>query len=77
MVKNIAIMDKVYDELIKHKRQDESFSYEIMRLLHKKGHILDFAGAWKITEEEASEMKKCIVKFKKRATQKILKKVMK
>ena len=72
MVKNIAIMDEVYKELVRNKRQRESFSKEIMRLLGKKGSIMDLAGSWKISEEEANMMKKDINELKQRTTKKIL-----
>ena len=75
MVKNIAIMDEVYAELVRHKRPDESFSHEIMRFIGKKGHILDLAGAWKMSEKEAREIKATIAKLRRMTTEHTLKKV--
>ena len=75
MVKNIAIMDSVYDELVRRKRDDESFSNEIKRLISKKGSILEFAGSWKISENEANEIKKKILETRKGSTKKILERV--
>ncbi|MBS3128555.1 hypothetical protein J4410_05395 [Candidatus Woesearchaeota archaeon] len=72
MVKNIAIMDEVYKELVYHKLQRESFSKEIMRFLGKKGSILDLAGSWNISEEEANEIKKNLLDLKQKTTKKAL-----
>lgn len=75
MVKNIAIMDQVYAALVSQKREGESFSKEILRIMERKGSIMDFAGAWKISEAEAQEMKDAIAKAKRSATRHVLEKV--
>ena len=46
--KTISIMDDVYDELVKHKQDSESFSDELRRLIKSaKPDIMRMAGAWK------------------------------
>lgn len=75
MVKNIAIMDEVYNLLARNKRQNESFSQEIRRLICKKKSISEFAGAWKMSEKDADEMKTIIRNMKEDTTNHILKKV--
>ncbi len=64
MAKNIAIMDSVYAELVKYKHEGESFSKEIMRFMGKKKSIAEFAGAWKMTEKEANEMKRTVAQIR-------------
>ncbi len=75
MVKNIAIMDSVYDLLVRNKRANESFSQELLRIIEKKDSIMKFAGAWKIPEKDVAKMKKVITKLKQETTDRILHKV--
>lgn len=63
MVKNIAIMDSVYRELVKRKRPNESFSEEIGRLMGKRS-IMDLAGSLKISDEEAEKIKSNIKRMR-------------
>ncbi len=49
--KNIAVRDEVYSKLAKVKRDDESFSDAIDRLLRKTGRLSDFAGALEGTKD--------------------------
>ncbi len=44
--KTISILEEVYKELVRHKKEGESFSGEILRLIHRKGKISDCAGLW-------------------------------
>ncbi len=50
-------MDDVYELLSALKAPKESFSEELRRLAKTKGSIMEFAGAWKMSEEEAEKMK--------------------
>ena len=75
MVKNIAIMDSVYDLLMRNKRANESFSKEIVRLVDKKKSLAQFAGAWKMSKKEADDMKAIIRKMKEDSMEHVLKKV--
>lgn len=75
MVKNIAIMDTVYEELAKRKRPNESFSGEIKRLMAAKGDIADFAGAWKIAPEELDKMKETLKRVKRASTRRVIERV--
>ena len=75
MVKNIAIMDKVYNELLKRKLVGESFSNEIMRFLGKGRTISELAGSWKISEAEATEIKEKLVRLKTQTTERLQKKI--
>jgi len=75
MVKNIAIMDEVYAELVKHKRHGESFSHEIIRFIGRKGHIADLAGSWKISDAEAARIKSAIRTLRTQTTKKLFAKL--
>ena len=44
--KTISVGENVYNELLKHKKGGESFSEELLRLIHGKGKISDCAGLW-------------------------------
>lgn len=50
-VHNIAVREDVYDRLARAKRQGESFSEEIDRLLQRRGRLSDFVGALAGTPE--------------------------
>ena len=75
MVKNIAIMDSVYEDLAKRKRPNESFSGELKRLLAVKGDIADFAGAWMISAQEVRTMKETIHRVKEASTRRLIERV--
>jgi len=75
MVKNIAIMDSVYAELVKYKKEGESFSKEIMRFIGKKKSILEFAGAWKMTDKEADEMKQKLAQLRALTTTEMMNRI--
>ncbi len=56
--KTISLRDEVYENLVKIKSKNESFSDVISRLMRKRS-LLDFAGRWAdIPEEEIEEIKK-------------------
>ena len=71
--KTISIMDDAYNLLLKSKHKGESFSNVIRRIITSKKDVMNFAGAWKnISNEEAEEMKKNIIKMRKKSTKEIL-----
>ena len=44
--KTISILEDVYQELLKSKKNTESFSEEIRRLLKQKGALSECVGLW-------------------------------
>ncbi|MBI4148399.1 antitoxin VapB family protein [Candidatus Woesearchaeota archaeon] len=55
--KTITVTEDAYAVLARQKKEDESFSEEIVRLLKKKGSILELAGAWgKMPQDIAGKM---------------------
>ena len=61
--KTISILDDVYHKLLKLKREDESFSEELDRLLEARGNISDCAGLWNwMKENEAIDIEENIRK---------------
>jgi predicted CopG family antitoxin len=65
--KNLAIREKVYQKLAEAKRQGESFSDVIDRMLEKRGSLLPLWGALKDSDSIA-EVEAEIRKTRKRAT---------
>lgn len=51
--KNIAITEKAYKLLARHKRSGESFSEVIVEHFQKKKHLFDYAGIWADMPETA------------------------
>jgi len=70
--KTITIMEDAYKLLLLNKRREESFSDELRRLITKKKDIMEFAGAWEMSDEEAEEMKKNIKNISKVSTKKLI-----
>ena len=71
--KTISIMDDVYELLVRNKKEEESFSGELRRLIKKKGSILDCAGLWSdLSDKQAEEMEKAIKKSKEYTRKHIL-----
>lgn len=67
-------MDDAYTLLAKNKKEGESFSEVIRRLIPRKKNIMDCAGLWKnLSEDEIQEMKKDIADFDKRFTNELMK----
>lgn len=67
MVKTLTIKDAVYEELVKIKGREESFSDLFERLAKKeKSSILEFAGF--LSEEEGEKMKKRIADYRKKSS---------
>jgi len=61
--KTISIIEEVYKELAMHKRSGESFSNELLRLIHKKGKISECAGFWSwMAPSDANAIGKAIEK---------------
>lgn len=58
MAKNIALADDVYRNLKRLKRENESFSDVIRRLIKNRGEIADLAGSATLSLDEWLEMKK-------------------
>jgi len=62
--KNLAIREDVYRKLSEAKREGESFSDVIEKLLEKRGDILSLWGAWeddgevRMIESSVKEMRK-------------------
>ncbi|MBI2077584.1 MAG: antitoxin VapB family protein [Euryarchaeota archaeon] len=58
MTRQISVADDVYDLLRALKRPAESFSEAIRRLgeTARKNAILELAGSWKISDEEAKRI---------------------
>ena len=64
-IKTISIMDDVYELLVRNKKEEESFSGELRRLIKKKGSILDCAGLWSdLSDKQVEVMEKSIKKSK-------------
>ena len=63
--KTISIMEDAYQLLVNRKKERESFSQTLRRVLsEKKGDIMKFAGSWKdISEKDIIELKKNIKKM--------------
>jgi len=77
MVKNISITEDVYNMLLRNKLRSESFSKVLGRILSKKKSILDFAGAWKMEDREAENMKRRIKEFDEEFDENLRKRVRK
>ncbi len=65
--KTLTIKKEVYEELLKIKRKNESFSELFMRLIKKeKPDIEKFFGAWSdLSDEEFKKVMKSIARFRK------------
>lgn len=70
--KNISIMEDVYRLLLARKMKNESFSDVIRKEFKKKRNIMEFAGAWKISDKESEEIKKNIKKLREKTTKELL-----
>lgn len=60
--KTISVKEEVYEELVRVKRPEESFSDELRRLASGKGKISECAGLWSnwMTKEEINSIEKNI-----------------
>ncbi|MEK6849930.1 MAG: antitoxin VapB family protein [Nanoarchaeota archaeon] len=67
MTKNIAIMDKAYDVLTRHKLPGESFSQVILREFEpQKSSWTDYIGTFSdISDKEAAQMQADIKRARK------------
>ncbi len=61
--KTISIKDKVYYKLAASKRNDESFSGTIDRLLSRNKRLSDFFGTLEMTDKELGKAKSDLSKF--------------
>lgn len=57
MAKNIAVSDDIYESLMRLKRENESFSEVIRKLLAQKGLLSEIAGSRTFSLEEWSDVK--------------------
>jgi len=55
-VKKITITEEAYKMLAKEKKENESFSEVIKRLIKDRGRLSDSFGAWKMSDAEAREI---------------------
>jgi len=74
--KTITIMEDAYEMLVRNKKEDESFS-DVIRRIVPKNEISSFAGAWSISSKEAEDMKTYVMEMRKKGKNSILKKVQK
>lgn len=56
MAKNIAVSDDIYESLLRLKRENESFSEVIRKLLAQKGLLSEIAGTKTFSLEEWSNV---------------------
>lgn len=58
MTKTISLSEEAYRALAAHKREGESFSDVALRLSRtlQQERLLEFAGAWDMTDEEADAL---------------------
>ena len=70
-IKTITITEDAYDSIKRLKGTDESFSELFLRISSEKKTIKDLLGAVKIDEKEASEIKKRILSYRKKASKDI------
>ena len=74
--KTISIMDDAYEILVRNKRNNESFSEELRRILPKRGSIVECDGLWKdITDKQANDMEKAIKKSREYTRKHILERI--
>ena len=74
--KTITIMDDVYERLVSNKRNDESFSEELRRIVPKKGNIMECAGLWAdMSDKDAEDMKTAIKQLRRDSTKSLLRRV--
>lgn len=68
MVKVISLSEQAYKELKEKKKQEESFSDVVIRLIEaeKKPSIMNFAGKWPGTHKEVMSIKKDLEKGRKK-----------
>ena len=70
-IKTITITENAYDSIKRLKGSDESFSELFLRISRETLSVSDLLGAVKIDEKEASEIKKRILAYRKKASKDI------
>ena len=76
--KTITIMDEAYGLLLRRKRENESFSEVIIRLVRKKSNIMELAGAWsEMSDKDIEKMKSNIAELRKKSTGELIERVKK
>jgi predicted CopG family antitoxin len=63
-MKTITISKEAYDALILKRKNSESVSDIIIRLIGKRGRLIDSFGAWKMTDAEEANFKAALAKSK-------------
>jgi predicted CopG family antitoxin len=66
-MRNIAIREDTYKKLVSSKRDDESFSDAIDRLLQKKTSLSSFAGIFDKNDQELKLISEDVKKLRNRA----------
>jgi predicted CopG family antitoxin len=56
--KTISIMEKAYNALLKQKEGNESFTDVILKLVERRGKLMDSFGKWEMSEKERGRMEK-------------------
>ena len=64
--KNLAIREDVYRKLSAAKKEGESFSDVIEKLLEKRGDLLSLWGAWGHNDEEVKFIQASVKKTRKK-----------
>jgi len=69
MTKVISLSEGAYQELKQAKKEGESFSDVVHRVVGRKRQtpLSDLVGRWKMTEEEAAALKKQLADDRKKA----------
>lgn len=67
--KTISVLEDVYRELLRHKKGGESFSAELLRLVHRRGKISECAGLWTwMKPSDSASIERSIEKRRKLST---------
>lgn len=64
--KNISISKSIYEALLREKREGESFTGVISRLISRRKRLSDSFGAWDMGDEEVTAFKKELAHMWKR-----------
>ncbi len=65
--KNLAIREEVYRKLSEAKKEGESFSDVIEKLLEKRGDLLSLWGAWGDDDEEVAFIETSVKETRKKS----------
>ncbi len=74
--KTISIMDDAYTLLASHKKNDESFSDTIRRVLTKRHDIMKFAGAFgHLSEDKKRRVRENVINIRKKMNDEMLERI--